>query len=105
MPDPVHLSDLDATRTYDIGHGVTFKPHYGPYGSDKIVGAIITHPIAEVGGECSGVITWDTEGKTMKGRPVWKVEQEDPLTLSPSIDCTRHPEGHGYIRNGLWEST
>lgn len=33
-------------------------------------------------------------------RPWWTVEQEEPLTLSPSIDtgCC-----HGFIRNGKWE--
>lgn len=33
----------------------------------------------------------------------WTVEQEEPLTLSPSILC-RTCGHHGYIRNGQWVS-
>ena len=33
----------------------------------------------------------------------WEVEQEEPLTLSPSLAC-RMCGHHGFIRNGRWES-
>lgn len=32
----------------------------------------------------------------------WEVEQDNPLTLSPSLLC-RACGDHGFIRNGRWE--
>lgn len=36
------------------------------------------------------------------GRPVWTVEQEEPLTLSPSLNIPG--EIHGWILEGRWVS-
>jgi hypothetical protein len=35
------------------------------------------------------------------GAPEWDVESEDPLTLSPSIQC-RDCSNHGYVKQGRW---
>ena len=32
----------------------------------------------------------------------WRLECEDPLTVSPSLLCTRCGR-HGFIRQGRWE--
>lgn len=63
------------------------------------VGAIVTCPHGD------GAILFDLPGVALifPDRPRWTVEQWDPLTLSPSIDC--RPGGcecHGYIREGRW---
>lgn len=37
----------------------------------------------------------------------WKLEQENPLTLSPSVFHTKERGGcgwHGWLRHGVWES-
>ena len=35
----------------------------------------------------------------------WKLESENPLTISPSLLCTdSRCRRHGFIRNGKWES-
>jgi len=38
-----------------------------------------------------------------KGRAAWQIVQEQPLTLTPSIqhNCSC-PLSHGYIREGKW---
>lgn len=74
------------------------------------------------GGERAGIMLTTLCGrnsiptKAWRPGPVWGVEQDEPLTLSPSIlehphdyfdenDETVHCPGfHGYIRNGRWES-
>ncbi len=38
---------------------------------------------------------------TGEDREVWTVEQDSPLTLSPSIACTACGH-HGWIREGRW---
>lgn len=37
-------------------------------------------------------------------RDGWTVEQEDPLTLSPSVQITDECRCHGFIREGRWVS-
>ena len=37
-----------------------------------------------------------------RGVPVWDVIQEEPLTLSPSVQCQGHAHHHGFIRDGKW---
>lgn len=36
------------------------------------------------------------------GEDYWLIEQEEPLTLSPSLRCAECNE-HGFVRNGRWE--
>lgn len=48
-------------------------------------------------GQCSGSVGF--QGRDSDGK--WTVVQEDPLTLSPSLNCTACGR-HGYIENGRW---
>lgn len=84
-----------STITVDIGHGVSIEPYTCSHGKG---GWFIHWPDAPMGGisicdECPG--------------PTWKVEQQDPLTISPSIlqhaiPSLNAPEKHGWIRDGKW---
>jgi hypothetical protein len=51
--------------------------------------------------------TWCRGSVPFEGNPHhdthWRVEQAEPLTLSPSILCGRCGE-HGWIRDGKWVS-
>lgn len=66
-------------------------------------GAIIYHPNLKTGGECMSGIHFDVQGMRphWDNRQLWKVEQLEPLTLSPSILCLGCGD-HGFIRNGVW---
>jgi hypothetical protein len=78
--------------------------------SDRIVGYIETHPRkGDPERECRGFLYIDAEAakKADMGRtgdnahPVWEVKQEDPLTLTPSIECLECGN-HGYVTAGKW---
>jgi hypothetical protein len=80
----------------DIGHGVTISfVHY----DGGIVGLIEKHHNSR-GEPCSGYVHF-RRAPNPDGLPTWIVEQEDPLTLSPSILCNRC-QHHGYVREGRW---
>jgi hypothetical protein len=32
----------------------------------------------------------------------WTVVNQEPLTLTPSIRCSKHPKFHGQIKYGKW---
>lgn len=80
----------------DIGSGVTiaFVQHNG-----VAVGLVEEHD--SPAGRCSGYVRFRIPQNDTTNRPSWIVEQEDPLTLSPSVLCTTCHH-HGYIRNGRW---
>lgn len=85
----------------DLGHGVRIKftglrDHPGHHG------LIESHPDGR-GGRCSGSIAFDTPARREldEQRPLWTVEQWEPLTLSPSLLC-RACGHHGFIREGRW---
>ena len=81
----------------------TLNPQYDGIPPEPRAGAIIDHPSARDGSECSGAITFDTPTMRRVGdqRALWQVESWDPLTVSPSILCSCGD--HGFIRNGRWE--
>lgn len=72
----------------------------GPNRPDGIAGV---GPEGVEGPWCGGSVftcAWSgIEGVPL--RPVWTVEQRDPLTLSPSLLCTACGS-HGFIREGKW---
>lgn len=76
----------------DIGHGVAIA--FANYKGTR-AGIQYTHPDGK-GGECSGWAPFLSYSKNG-----WTVEQEEPLTLSPSLLC-RICGHHGFIRNGRW---
>lgn len=112
-----------AALEYDIGHEhyvsyFAWKPddlpanreRYGtPLPRVERAGLIIRHrsqkkdsPYSDAAGWCHGAIHFDIpEMFLMRDKgPWWKVEQWEPLTLSPSLLC--RCGDHGYIRNGVW---
>lgn len=88
----------------DLGDGHRLR--FSEYKDEPRVGADVMHPPVE--GKCSGHGWIAFEGRAwaleFHAEPIqtWKVESEEPLTLSPSILC-RACGDHGYIRNGRWE--
>jgi hypothetical protein len=81
------------------GHRIVFAEYKG----DRRVGGNVIHPPVE--GKCNGDGWISFEGRAwaseLAGIPSWKVESEEPLTLSPSILC-RACGDHGFIREGKW---
>lgn len=85
------------------GHKIVFSEYQG----EPRVGGNVMHPPVE--GKCSGNGWISFEGRAWsrvfadsQGFQSWKVESDEPLTLSPSILC-RACGDHGHIRNGKWE--
>lgn len=80
----------------DIGSGVTIT--FVEY-NNVIVGLNEAHKDKD-GNVCMGFVAFAGEALA-EGRPQWRVERKNPLTLSPSILC-RTCGNHGYIRDGRW---
>lgn len=103
----------------DLGHGVTaeytswrpdreLNPQYEGIPDLDRWGLIVTHPRPDNGEECMSSVDFDTDVRQQvidaggwPPRPKWAVEQEEPLTLSPSLLCTACGH-HGFIREGQW---
>lgn len=88
----------------DLGDGrkLIFVEHKG----EKRVAANVVHPPVE--GKCSGdqFIPFKDRAwaNAFEGDIVsWKVEKDEPFTLSPSILC-RACGDHGFVRDGKWVS-
>jgi hypothetical protein len=98
----------------DLGNGWTYRT-YTERDKTEPTGLIICGPAApqckhrgvSAGADashlCAGGLNFtNSEIAAKEGRPMWTVEQKDPLTLSPSIVCGCGGQ-HGYIRNGRYE--
>ncbi len=82
------------------GHWITLSRY-----EDEISGLSDYHLTPE-GKVCAGFIAFEGRAWARKfadglAGHAWKVECEDPLTLSPSLLC-RACGDHGFIRNGRW---
>lgn len=77
------------------------NPHFSDIPDNPRCGANIKHPRKDNGQPCEGYIGLDSKLGTESAN--WKIEQEFPLTLSPSILCSACGD-HGSIRNGKWEA-
>lgn len=88
----------------DIGHGVEIDLVHSTLAGGTVVGLDYTHPTGD-GRRCAGFIYFDTPRVRQVFEPsagrMWQVEQEMPLTLSPSLLC-RACGHHGWIRDGNW---
>lgn len=87
-----------AADKIDLGDGHAFS--FVEYEGER-AGLTLTHP----GCTAKGWIPFEGRSwaRGFAGRiQSWKVENDEPLTLSPSIQC-RACGDHGYIRNGKWE--
>lgn len=85
----------------DIGHGVTIE--FTSWGAHERVG-LIEHHSTPNGEPCDGGgVLFDLPGvrEAFPGRALWKVESWVPLTLAPSLLCSRCGH-HGWIRDGRW---
>lgn len=92
----------------DLGHN-HFYTKYTIHGDDenRWAGIIESHPNKKDPSKtCSSSVAFDvdfydpSEGGRFN-RPVWQVQNYDPLTLSPSLLCNVCGE-HGFIQNGKW---
>ena len=86
----------------DLGDG--HRMVFGSYKGEARVCANVLHPPVE--GKCGGDGFISFEGRswaqTFEGAiDTWKVENDEPITLSPSILC-RACGDHGFIRDGKW---
>lgn len=89
----------------DIGSGHNIR--FVEYNGEKRVGLNDYHKRPDDGSECQGFVAF--EGRAWANvwkdhptpPPTWKVEQWEPLTLSPSLLC-RSCGDHGFIREGKW---
>lgn len=66
---------------------------------------VVKHPDLKQPGEwCESAITFDLpelKVAQLGGGHVWQVGSFEPLTVSPSLLCTRCGD-HGFIREGRW---
>jgi hypothetical protein len=92
------VSVLDELPWRDIGHGVeACEFRYAPDGQLHIA---YRHDCVNGGKphRAFAAVPVSAEGS---GRD-WKLDQREPLTLSPSLLCCTC-QHHGFIRNGQWE--
>lgn len=103
-PDRSKVVELGDDRRYSLVAGHVSK---------QTIGLIFDHPAKkDRANRCRGSILFDipeNRGATLydaitqkdKPRPLWTVERAEPLTLSPSLDCSACGE-HGFIRDDQW---
>jgi hypothetical protein len=95
------LENLKNDSFIDLGSDHWLQPDYV---ADELWGFIIYHPHAETGELCAGYINVKpgAVGRDGEPRPVWKILELSPLTLSPSIHAVKIDGDHGWIQNGKW---
>lgn len=91
-----------STESIDLGDGHTLE--FANFAGQERVGATITHKKPD-GTDCPGWIAFAgrawANGFAPGSIPAWTVEQDDPLTLSPSVLC-RACGDHVFVRGGKW---
>lgn len=87
-------------KAIDIGNGVKYtKSMY----EGVWVGIIEWHLHPITGELCGGFVPFDVDCQATSGREKWTVHSLEPLTLSPSLQCTMDGCGHhGFITDGRW---
>jgi hypothetical protein len=91
---------VDETQAIDLGNSWDLSPISQ---NGRHIGYLISGPAAPQcpypnDGRCGGLVRTVDTGD---GKPVWTVEQEDPLTLSPSIKCGCEGQ-HGHVQEGRY---
>lgn len=78
------------------------NPQYAHLPDTAKAGAIVQH-LTPAGEICASGIMFQSEvaAEVFKEKSCWKVEQWEPLTLSPSLLCKACGD-HGFIRQGKW---
>lgn len=90
--------------TDEIDLGSDHKMVFSEYDGQKRVGAEVHHK-REDGQACVEWVPFEGRAwaNSFKGAiATWRVEQDEPITISPSIAC-RVCGDHGFIKNGRWE--
>lgn len=86
----------------DLGDNHTLT--FASYLSDAHAGANVFH-LKPDGSTCEGFVAFADRAWAKAFSPgsiaTWVVEQEEPLTLSPSLLC-RVCGDHGFVREGRW---
>lgn len=87
----------------DLGHD-TFYTKVFSNGGARWVGIHEWHKCGNDDDYSAGFVGFVDRGEDTDRRfkTTWNVESEEPLTLTPSLQCgtCKH---HGWIRNGRWE--
>lgn len=85
----------EADRLIDLGSEHWAVPMY----RDGVLFGVDEWHRNQRGEWCSGWVPIKTAGRT--DDRYWDLVSEQPLTLSPSLQCTACPS-HGWIRDGAW---
>lgn len=103
MKNKIDLGNNHSYSFYSWAPDRELNPQYEGIPDVSKAGLIINHLTSE-GRQCSGAVLFEGEiqQKLFPERDKWKVENWNPLTLSPSILCSCGD--HGYIREGRWEA-
>ena len=102
--------EIAMTEPVDIGHGHSIRfygwhpdrelnPQFAGDPDVERAAVEVTHSKPD-GSACVSAATFDTVPGVRPDRS-WHVEQEEPLTLSPSLLCPVCGD-HGFIRSGRW---
>lgn len=65
----------------------------------KEIGILFVHRLPN-DGTCGGSVYWE-KGWVKGNDSIWALESLEPLTISPSIQCSCM--FHGFIKQGKWE--
>lgn len=87
---------MDRRNAVDIGLGVAIEPYECQHG---VAGYWVFFDDAS---DDIGTVRTCKLCPNPRGVPVWDTVQQEPLTLSPSIQCVGHAHHHGFIRDGKW---
>jgi len=83
----------------DFGHGVRVRRVFE---DGELCAVDYQHPSPNLycgNGDRGDYIPCGTDERTV--RHFWRLENAEPLTLSPSLQCP-HCNHHGFIRGGVW---
>jgi hypothetical protein len=90
----------------DLGCGYELEEYRNDAGELRgymVTGPASPHCTRGAGADrCGGLVPT----KPFGSRAVWNIDQEQPLTLTPSIQCECSAAGthgqHGWVQNGRW---
>lgn len=70
------------------------------YPGGPFAGWVMWHPRRDTGAKCGATFLAQHLGPA-DTRPMWMVVSNEPLTLAPSLVCTRCGD-HGFVRDDHW---